>query len=35
LLEAPESDPKREVKFVSNDDGDADERPRLEVCYYP
>jgi hypothetical protein len=29
------SDPKSEVKFVSNDDGDADERPRLEVCYYP
>jgi hypothetical protein len=35
ILEAPVSDPKTEVKFVSNDDGDADERPRLEVCYWP
>ena len=35
ILEAPASDPKSEVKFASNDDGDADERPRLEVCYWP
>jgi hypothetical protein len=34
ILEAPVSDPKSEVKFASNDDGDADERPRLEVCYW-
>jgi hypothetical protein len=35
ILEAPVSDPKTEVKFVSNDDGDPDERPRLEFCYWP
>jgi hypothetical protein len=33
ILEAPVSNPKSEVKFVSNDDGDEHERPRLEVCY--
>jgi hypothetical protein len=34
ILEAPVSDPKSEVKFKSNNDGDDEHRPWMEVCYW-
>jgi hypothetical protein len=34
LLEAPVSDPKREIKFYSSDEGDETRWPALQVCYY-
>jgi hypothetical protein len=34
ILEAPVSDPKSEVKFKSNNDGDDEHRPFMEVCYW-
>ena len=34
LLESPVSGERPELKFRSREEGDAEERPRLEVCYY-
>jgi hypothetical protein len=35
ILEAPATIPKSEVKFRSSDDGSSEQRPRLQVCYWP
>jgi hypothetical protein len=33
IIEAPVADPKSEAVFKSSDDGTANQRPKLEVCY--
>ncbi|PKO23941.1 MAG: hypothetical protein CVU38_01610, partial [Chloroflexi bacterium HGW-Chloroflexi-1] len=33
ILEAPVTNPKTEKKFKSSDDGTANQRPKLEICY--
>ncbi len=33
ILESPVTNPKNETKFKSSDDGTANQRPKLEICY--